>query len=160
MGRYAKANVTEADLKQMIEDNGGLGEIVYNDKLKVYKDLLKVDMDFDHIGLLSESGFGSAKDIPSYETFTKDGKSYPVAWCYANAEGDEPVAFVVYVGQEGKLRAFIPNDGNNFNNAHHRDGKEARTASERPWWHNDSNGDYYFDYRYMRKSVEKRIDVK
>lgn len=54
MGRYAKANVTEADLKQMIEDNGGLGEIVYNDKLKVYKDLLKLDMGFDHIGYLAD----------------------------------------------------------------------------------------------------------
>lgn len=160
MGRYAKANVTEADLKQMIEDNGGLGEIVYNDKLKVYKDLLKLDMGFDHIGYLADidvewsydgAGFDVAKS-PHFETIKKDGKTYPIAWCYANAEGEQPVGFVVYVGQEGKLRAYIPDDGNNIMNGHSRN-KETWTANP---FH--KNG--YFYYWRMRKSVEKRIDVK
>ena len=163
MGRYAKANVTEADLKQMIEDNGGLGEIVYNDKLKVYTDLLKLDMGFDNLGFLSDSPTHwtwrkdeYAKGTPKFETITKDNKSYPVAWCYGNADGEQPVCFVVYIGQEGKLRAYIPIEGNNIMNKHSRD-KET--------WSSDGlrskNYEYgVFDYAELKESVIKRIDVK
>ena len=44
MSRYAKTGQTIEDLKRMISDNGGVKETIYNDKLKVHKDLLKVDM--------------------------------------------------------------------------------------------------------------------
>ena len=158
MGRYAKANVTEADLKKMIEDNGGLGEIVYNDKLKVYKDLLKVDMDFDHIGLLSETTFPSAKGIPSYEMIGRGATSYPVTWCYAHADGEWAVAFVIYIGQEGKLRAYIPVDGNNISGGHSRE-KSAISASDMLWC-SDHEGEYWFTYEKMKDSVKNRIVVK
>lgn len=155
MGRYAKTGITEDDLKAEIEAEGGLSEILYNDKLKVYKDLLKVDMGCDRYGLLSETKFFSAKCIPSYETITKDGKSYPIAWCYCNAEGEQAVAFVLYVGHEGKLRAFIPNKGNNFDSK-----KEAKPLADLGWRSSDPNGERWFNYSEMKKSVIDRIDVK
>ena len=155
MGRYAKPNQTIEDLKNMIEKEGGLSEIIYNDKLKVHKDLLKVDMGMDKIGFLSEVNdrWGKMKDVPQFETIEKDGTTYPVAWCYAKGEGEQSVAFVTYIGHEGKLRAFIPNDGNNILGEHRRT-KEAWTM------HDGDKDGCLFDYESMRDSVKNRISVK
>lgn len=158
MSRYSKPNQTIEDLKNMIEANGGLKEIVYNDKLKVYRDLLKVDMDFDHIGLLSESTFPSARGIPSYEMIGQGADQYPVAWCYANADGEWAVAFVIYIGREGKLRAYIPVDGNNISGRHSRE-KSAYSTSDMLYC-SDHLGEYWFNYELMRDSVRGRIVVK
>ena len=155
MSRYAKPGQTIEDLKSMIEREGGLSEIIYNDKLKVHKDLLKVDMGMDKIGFLSEVNdrWGKMKDVPQFETIEKDGATYPVAWCYAKGEGEQSVAFVTYIGHEGKLRAFIPNDGNNILGEHRRT-KEAWTM------HGDDKDGCLFDYESMRDSVKNRISVK
>ena len=155
MSRYAKPGMTEADIKSMIEGEGGLSEIIYNDKLKVHKDLLKVDMGMDKIGFLSEVNdrWGKMKDVPNFETIEKDGATYPIAWCYAKGDGEQSVAFVTYIGHEGKLRAFIPNDGNNILGEHRRT-KEAWTM------HGDDKDGCLFDYESMRDSVKNRISVK
>lgn len=155
MSRYAKPGQTIEDLKSMIEREGGLSEIIYSDKLKVHKDLLKVDMGMDKIGFLSEVNdrWGKMKDVPNFETIEKDGATYPVAWCYAKGEGEQSVAFVTYIGHEGKLRAFIPNDGNNILGEHRRT-KEAWTM------HGDDKDGCLFDYESMRDSVKNRISVK
>ena len=139
----------------MIEKEGGLSEIIYNDKLKVHKDLLKVDMGMDKMGFLSEVNdrWGKMKDVPHFETIEKDGATYPVAWCYAKGDGEQSVAFVTYIGHEGKLRAFIPNDGNNILGEHRRT-KEAWTM------HGDDKDGCLFDYESMRDSVKNRISVK
>ena len=115
MSRYAKPSQTIEDLKRMISDNGGgVKEIIYNDRLKVHKDLLKVDMGHDFAGLLAEAKWESAQGIPDYEMLGDGNGQFPVAWCYSHSDGEFPVAFVLYIGQEGKLRAYIPNDGNNI----------------------------------------------
>ena len=160
MSRYAKPGQTIEDLKRMIEREGGLSEIIYNDKLKVHKDLLKLDMGFDNIGYIADidvewsydgAGYDVAKS-PHFETIEKDGQTYPIAWCYANADGEQPVCFVVYVGQEGKLRAYIPDDGNNIMNGHSRN-KET-------WTVNPFHKKGYFYYWRMMESVKNRISVK
>lgn len=155
MSRYAKPGQTIEDLKSMIEKEGGLSEIIYNDKLKVHKDLLKVDMGMDKIGFLSEVNdrWGKMKDVPNFETIEKDGATYPIAWCYAKGDGEQSVAFVTYIGHEGKLRAYIPNDGNNILGEHRRT-KEAWTM------HSDDKDGCLFDYESMRDSVKNRISVK
>ena len=153
MGRYAKANQTTEDLKKMIEDNGGLKEIVYNSKLKVYKDLLKIDMDFDEIGFIPESAIGE-----QFQMVNGNGGDYPIAWCYANAEGEQPVMFVLYIGQEGKPRAYIPDSGNNICNAHTR---SKETFGDMPYgrkW--DWRKSLFFDPEMMMECVRKRISVK
>ena len=59
---------------------------------------------------------------------------------------------MVYVGQEGKLRAYIPDDGNNIRNGHSRN-KET-------WTVNPFHQKGYFYYWRMMNSVKNRISVK
>ena len=153
MSRYAKANMTIEDLKSMIEDNGGLKEIVYNDKLKVHKDLLKIDMDFDKIGFIPKSAIGE-----QFQMVNGVGGEYPIAWCYANATGEEPLMFVLYIGQEGKLRAYIPDSGNNICNAHTRNKETFEGTIYGGKW--DWRECYFFDPERMMECVVGRISVK
>ena len=151
MSRYAKPGMTEADLKRMIEDNGGVKEIVYNDK--VHKDLLKIDLGVDVVDFIPESAIGN-----KFQMVKSAGGDYPIAWCYANAEGEEPIMFVVYIGQEGKLRAYIPDSGNNICNAHtrHKDTFEGTVYGGKWDWRKC----YFFDPERMMECVKNRIVVK
>ena len=137
----------------MIQREGGLSEIIYNDKLKVHKDLLKLDMGFDEIGFIPEHAIG--------EQFTMVGGvggDYPIAWCYANATCEQPLMFVLYIGQEGKLRAYIPDSGNNICNAHTRNKETFEGTVYGGEW--DWRRCYFFDPERMMECVKNRILVK
>ena len=153
MSRYAKPGQTIEDLKRMIEDNGGVKEIVYNDKLKVHKDLLKIDLGVDVVDFIPESAIGNP-----FQMVNGDGGDYPIAWCYANAEGEQPIMFVLYIGQEGKLRAYIPDSGNNICNAHTRNKETFEGTVYGGEW--DWRRCYFFDPERMMECVKNRILVK
>lgn len=153
MSRYAKANQTIEDLKRMIEDNGGVKETIFNDRLKVHKDLLKVDMGFDEIGFIPEHAIGE-----QFKMVSGDGGDYPIAWCYANATDEQPLMFVLYIGQEGKLRAYIPDSGNNICNAHSRSKETFDGTVYGGEW--DWRRCYFFDPERMMECVKNRILVK
>ena len=152
MSRYAKPGQTIEDLKSMIEREGGLSEIVYNDKLKVHKDLLKIDMGVDVVGFIPESAIGNPFQM------VNGGGDYPIAWCYANATGEQPIMFVLYIGQEGKLRAYIPDSGNNICNAHSRNKETFEGTVYGGEW--DWRRCYFFDPERMMECVKNRILVK
>ena len=157
MSRYAKPGQTIEDLKRMISDNGGVKETIYNDKLKVHKDLLKVDMGHDFAGLLSETKWESVQGIPDYEMIGSGNGQFPVAWCYSHSDGEFPVVFVLYIGQEGKLRAYIPNDGNNICGSHSRQ-KEAYSLGDMSGAEHDKG--VWLKYGEMKNAVIGRILVK
>ena len=152
MSRYAKTGQTIEDLKRMIEDNGGVKEIVYNDKLKVHKDLLKIDLGVDVVDFVPESAIGNPFQM------VNGGGEYPIAWCYANATGEQPIMFVLYIGQEGKLRAYIPDSGNNICNAHTRHKETFEGTVYGGEW--DWRRCYFFDPERMMECVKNRILVK
>ena len=152
MSRYAKPGQTIEDLKSMIEREGGLSEIVYNDKLKVHKDLLKIDLGVDVVDFIPESAIGNP-----FQMVNGSG-DYPIAWCYANATGEQPIMFVLYIGQEGKLRAYIPDSGNNICNAHSRNKETFEGTVYGGEW--DWRRCYFFDPERMMECVKNRILVK
>ena len=136
----------------MIEDNGGVKEIVYNDKLKVHKDLLKIDLGVDVVDFIPESAIGNPFQM------VNGGGDYPIAWCYANATGEQPIMFVLYIGQEGKLRAYIPDSWNNICNAHSRHKETFEGTVYGGEW--DWRRCYFFDPERMMECVKNRILVK
>lgn len=107
MGRYAKIGQMVENLKQMIKDNGGLKAIIDSDKLKVRKDLHKVHVGHDIVGFVGEN------EAPTYEMIGDGLASFPVAWCFTHGKDELWVEFVLYIGQDGNLRAYIPTNGNN-----------------------------------------------
>ena len=140
MGRYAKIGQTVENLKQMIKDNGGLKAIIDSYKLKVRKDLHKVHVGHDIVGFVSEN------EVPTYEMIGDGLASFPVAWCFTHGKDELWVEFVLYIGQDGNLRAYIPTHGNNVDG--HRAIPLGATTSSK------------LDRGKMRDSVVNRISVK
>lgn len=140
MGRYAKIGQTVENLKQMIKDNGGLKAIIDSDKLKVRKDLHKVRVGHNIVGFVGEN------ESPTYEMIGDGLASFPVAWCFTHDKDELWVEFVLYIGQDGNLRAYIPMHGNNVD-GHRAISLGATTSSK-------------LDRGKMRDSVVNRISVK
>ena len=112
MGRYAKAGTTIEELKSKIDDAGGMYEVVYLDK--VQDDLKKVSFDCENVTDADdeEGGFCMPGFTHGYDTLPN---GVPVCWVGAGGDWEDPLAFCVYIGDKGELRAYIPKDGNAYN---------------------------------------------
>ena len=157
MSRYAKANQTTEDLKAIIEkDNGTPYEAVENSKVR--SDLSKIEVDtenVDAIGLWEDPWImPGTESLKGYEMIGTGANAFPVLWCACGGDWESPIVFVLYIGQKGELRAYIPEDGNCYN-------KEKKSA----YGNNDDGMDdddpnYRFDADKLRAAVANRILVK
>lgn len=113
MSRFAKAGVTKEDLKKKIDDAGGSYEVVYFDKIQ--KDIKKIEFDCENTTDPNDEEDGGF-DMPGF-IHGYDVLSTGVAVCWIGAGGDweMPLAFCIYIGDDGSLRAYVPKDGNCYN---------------------------------------------
>lgn len=158
MPRYAKSNVTIDDLKEKIlsinnntDINDALCDIYGNYAPSiVYKDLSKINFDMENIELVGEFSTPGAEDLNPFEMLGE----FPVAWVSAGGDWEAPLIFVLYIGDKGELRAYIPKDGNAYN---HKE-KCAYGSEEDEVEFNED--DYVFDSAALRADVMNRIQVK
>ena len=172
MSRYAKANQSIEDLKALIKDksdkdygeDGSVYGILHGDysptQGNVYKDLGKIEVDFENVEEFgtedSYNHLPGLEDLDGYEMIGEGDKAFPILWCAGGGDWELPLVFVLYIGQKGELRGYIPEDGNCYN-------KEKKAA------YGNNDGDpgfdsddprYVFDVAKMRAAVANRILVK
>lgn len=158
MPRYAKSNVTIDDLKDKIlsiNNNMDISRALYDiygnyAPSIVYKDLSKIDFDMENIDFVGGFDMPGTEDLEPFEMIG----SFPVAWIVAGGDWEQPLVFVLYIGDNGELRAYIPKDGNAYN---HKE-KCAYGSEEDEVEFNED--DYVFDSDALRADVMKRIQVK
>lgn len=157
MPRYAKSNVTIDDLKEKILSLAGVEdirdavvELSCNFPSVVMKDLSKVNFDMENIAFVGEFNMPGTEDLEPFEMIG----SFPVAWIVSGGDWEQPLVFVLYIGDKGELRAYIPKDGNAYN---HKE-KCAYGSEEDEVEFNEE--DYVFDSAALRADVMKRIQVK
>lgn len=178
MPRYAKANQTIDDLKALIRktairgsDDGQL--ITYCDgeehplwdlfkgsaSATIYKDLSKIEVDTENVDYIGEYEMPGTESLEPFEMITdSSGNAFPAAWCACGGDWENPLVFVLYIGQKGELRAYIPKDGNVYN-------KKTKAAygngDDDPCWDDDpDNPLLQFDADKLRVDVAGRIEVK
>ena len=162
MSRFAKANVTIDDLKNKImsiNNNGDINDALYDiyrnyaPKI-IYKDLSKINFDMENIEYVGEFSTPGTEDLEPFEMLG----NFPVAWVCAGGDWEQPLVFVLYIGDKGELRAYIPKDGNAYN---HKE-KCAYGSEEDPdeAENFDVENDYKFDSNKLREDVMGRIVVK
>ena len=169
MPRYAKANQTTEDLKALILKVGGVAwydeekegspyEAVSNcDAVK--QDLSKIDVDYENVDYVGEYEMPGTEPLNHFEMLAgADGTTFPVAWCACGGDWENPLVFVLYIGQKGELRAYIPKDGNVYN-------KKEKSAYGNndgdPNWEDDPDDPrLQFDADKLRADVANRIAVK
>ena len=170
MSRYAKPNQTIEDLKALIKDksdkdygeDGSVYGILNGDysptQAMVHKDLDKIEVDTenaDAIGLWDDPWImPGTESLKGYEMIGTGANAFPVLWCACGGDWESPLVFVLYIGNKGEIRAYIPEDGNCYN-------KEKKSA----YGNNDDNMDfddpnYRFDAEKLRADVANRIIVK
>lgn len=160
MSRYAKANQTIEDLETKIEDAGGLYEAIYSGK--VYDDLQKISVEFENVESFdSEDAYTHLPGLEAmegYEMIGEGDSAFPVLWCCGGGDWEYPLVFVLYIGQKGELRGYIPEDGNVYNHAE----KAAYGNNEDDPRFEDDPDDptFTFDETKMRADVSNRIVVK
>lgn len=111
MARHAKAGQNIETLRQKIEDAGGIYEVVYQSKIQ--DDLKKIEFDCENVtDPDDEEGFNMPGFRHGYDTLPN---GVPVCWVGAGGDWEDPLAFCVYIGEDGSLRAYIPKEGNAYN---------------------------------------------
>ena len=156
MSRYAKPNVTIEELKQKIEDAGGIYEILeYNPSQQILKDMQKIEFSCENVTDDEDEPF----DMPGFECgYDILPNGVAVDWVGAGGDWEDPIALCIYLGHNDKLRVYIPKDGNAYN-------FKLKSAIG----NYDSWGDeelkkfklkYEFDMNKLRTDASQRIIVK
>lgn len=177
MSRYAKANQTIDDLKTVIRktairgsDDGRLTTYCDDEEhplwdlfkgsasATIYKDLSKIEVDTENVDYIGEYEMPGAEDLEHFEMIGTGVNAFPVAWCACGGDWENPLVFVLYIGQKGELRAYIPKDGNVYN-------KKTKAAygngDDDPCWDDDPDNPLLrFDSDKLRADVAGRITVK
>ena len=173
MSRYAKANQTIDDLKELIKKSthpdyldGDDGEgcpygIICEDtkaSATIVKDLSKVNVDFENTDYIGEYEMPGTESLDRFEMIGNGAAAFPVAWCACGGDWENPLVFVLYIGHEGKLRGYIPKDGNVYN-------KKEKAAygnndDDPSWEDNPDDPLLQFDVTKLRNDVAHRIVVE
>lgn len=156
MSRYAKANVTEDELREKIESKGGIYEMLYNNPTQqLIDDMKKVNFDCENV--LDEEDLDGDYDYfglnLGYETLDN---GVPVLWVAAGGDWELPLALCIYIGEKGELRAYIPKEGNRYNLKE----KCAYGSEENPPDDFSEHEDEEFDMDKLRSAAVKRIVVR
>ncbi len=127
-------------------NNGSLLDFILDDS-KIYKDIKKVEFDFENFEYLPETHWWMNKFL-GYHLIDND---FPILMCYAGGDWEHPVIFILY--WDGKhIRGYVPKDGNCWNyktkQAFGND-EEADEAFIRKQWHiTDNTWDEHIDQMY------------
>ena len=158
MSRNAKANQTIEDLFYKIEDAGGIHCVVYRGQ--VLKDLSMVNVDFENMesfdGEDAYTHLPGLESMDGYEMIGEGDSAFPVLWCAGGGDWELPLVFIVYIDEDGKLRGYIPSDGNAYN--HEKNAAYGNNDGDPVSGEDDPR--YVFDKAKLKSDVAKEIVVK
>ena len=155
----AKKNLTIEDLKNAIGKHYDIHSAVY--ETPADDDISVVNFDTENMEEFgtedSYNHLPGLENLDGYEMVGEGDSAFPVLWCAAGGDWELPLVFVIYIGQNGELRGYIPEDGNCYN----KEDKAAYGNNEGDPVYGDKNDTrYVFDVEKMRADVANRIVVK
>ena len=160
MSRYAKPNQTIEDLQNAIKDNGGVYEVAYSEA--VSKNLSRVNFDLENLERFgtedSYNHLPGLADLVGYEMLgdMENDLAFPVLWVAAGGDWELPLVFILFIGEDDELHAYIPEDGNCYN----KKAKAAYGNNEGDPVYGDNDPRYVFDVAKMKADIENQIIVK
>ena len=147
----AKPNMAIEDIVSKIEEFDGLSSAIYdNDDL--YKDLTRIDVDFENVEYIDEYSLPGTKDMEAFEVIGEGDRAFPVAWCAGGGDWQMPVVFCIYIGADGVLHGYLPDNGNAYDRKENAPYDSADEGSE-DWY-------YVFDAEKMREEVKRSVFVE
>ena len=111
--KKAKNYVSVEDLKNRIDDEGGLYEVIWSSfiqsKLKEY------GIEFDCENFTEAESFDDEDEqfnTPGFKAGYDILCGIPVRWIAAGGDWEKPIGFCMYIDNDDKLNVYVPHDGN------------------------------------------------
>lgn len=146
------------NLKNAIACYETMYDVVYSKTVR--KDLSTVSVCFENMEPFgtedSYNHLPGLRDLGGYEMVGSGENAFPILWCAGGGDWELPLVFVLYLDKEGKVRGYIPSDGNAYN---HED-KAAYGNNENDPLYSDNDPRYMFDVEKMRADIIKSLQQR
>lgn len=168
MTRYSKSNQTIENLKGLIwRVSGDSGEPysilnvdITPEKETVRNDLSNINVDFENVESFdSEDSYDhlpGLEALDGYEMIGDGDSAFPVLWCAGGGDWELPLVFILYMGANGELRGYIPENGNAYNH----DEKAAYGNTDGDPSFGDDDPRYVSDVDKMKADIANHICVQ
>ena len=156
MNMKSKKNLTIEDLKTAIGKHCDIYSAVY--ETPADDDISVVNFDTENMERFghedSYNHLPGLENLDGYKMLGEGDSAFPVLWVAAGGDWELPLVFVLYIGEDGKLHAHVPEDGNAYNH----EKKAAYGNNEGDPVYGDKNDTrYVFDVEKMKKDIVSAI---
>ena len=159
MSRYAKKNLTIEDLKNAIGKHDGIYSAVY--ETPADDDISVVNFDTENMeefgNEYSYNHLPGLENLDGYEMLGEGESAFPVLWVAAGGDWELPLVFVLFIGEDGEIHAYVPEDGNAYN--HEKKSAYGNNDGD-PVYGDKEDTRYVFDVAKMKADIENNIIVK
>ena len=153
-----KKDATIECLTNLIDKHYDLSDIVYSSEVE---DDLSSSVRFDMENLerfgteYSYNHLPGLENLEGYEMLGGCDSEYefPVLWVAAGGDWELPLVFIIYIGEDDKLHAYVPYDGNAYN--HDKGAAYGNNDGDPVWGNNDPR--YVFNVGKMRADIVKKL---
>ena len=156
MKMKAKANQTIEDLKKTINDNGGVYEVAYSNS--VSRDLSMVNFDLENLERFgtedSYNHLPGLENLDGYVMLGEGDNAFPILWCAAGGDWELPLVFVLFIGEDDELHAYVPDEGNAYN--HEKKAAYGNNEGD-PVYGDKDDTRYVFDVAKMRIDITRNV---
>lgn len=151
-----KNDMTIEDLKNAIDKYDGIHSALYENPAD--DDISVVYFDTENMERFgteySYNHLPGLENLDGYEMLGEGESKFPMLWVAAGGDWELPLVFVLYIGEDGKLHACVPEDGNAYNH----EKKAAYGNNEGDPVYGDKNDTrYVFDVEKMKNDILSRF---
>ena len=109
-----RKDMTIEDLQNIVWKYDGLHYALYENPAD--DDISSVNFDTENMEQFgteySYNHLPGLENLDGYEMLGKEGESaFPVLWVAAGGDWELPLVFILFIGEDGKLHGYVPEDG-------------------------------------------------
>ena len=148
-----KNDMTIEDLKNVIGKYNDIHYALYENPAD--DDISSVNFDTENMEQFgteySYNHLPGLENLDGYEMLGKEGESaFPVLWVAAGGDWELPLVFILFIGEDGKLHGYVPEDGNAYN--HEKKAAYGNNDGD-PVYGDKEDARYVFDVEKMKGDI-------
>lgn len=148
-----KNDMTIEDLQNIVGKYDGLHYALYENPAD--DDISSVNFDTENMEQFgteySYNHLPGLENLDGYEMLGKEGEfAFPVLWVAAGGDWELPLVFILFIGEDGKLHGYVPEDGNAYN--HEKKAAYGNNDGD-PVYGDKEDTRYVFDVEKMKGDI-------
>jgi hypothetical protein len=147
-----KNDMTIEDLKNAIDKYYGIHSALYENPAD--DDVSVVNFDTENMEEFgteySYNHLPGLENLDGYEMLGEGESAFPVLWVAAGGDWELPLVFILFIGEDGKLHGYVPEDGNAYN--HEKKAAYGNNDGD-PVYGDKDDTRYIFDVEKMKGDI-------